>query len=49
MERRRRKHGMLSPDFTRPGLGLDFKRKDAEKYQVFADNTKHVSRHGVSG
>jgi hypothetical protein len=43
------KHGMLSPDFTRPGLGLDFKRKDAEKYQVFADNTKHVSRHGVSG
>ena len=43
------KHGMLSPDFARPGLGLDFKRKDAEKYQVFADNTKHVSRHRVSG
>lgn len=30
------KNGMLSPDFSRPGLGLDFRRQDAEKYQVFA-------------
>jgi L-alanine-DL-glutamate epimerase-like enolase superfamily enzyme len=30
------KNGMLSPDFSRPGLGLHFKHQDAEKYQVFA-------------
>lgn len=26
--------GMLRPDFSRPGLGLDFKRPDARKYRV---------------
>ncbi len=30
------KNGTLKPDASRPGLGLDFKRADAEKYQVFA-------------
>jgi len=25
-------HGLLRPDLSRPGLGLDFKRKDAERY-----------------
>jgi L-alanine-DL-glutamate epimerase-like enolase superfamily enzyme len=24
--------GMIEPDFSRPGLGLEFKRKDAERY-----------------
>jgi len=26
--------GMLYPDLSRPGLGLDFKRADAERYAV---------------
>src|SRR5579875_3381029 len=26
------KGGMIEPDFSRPGLGLDFKRQDAERY-----------------
>ena len=29
------KNGMLRPDPTRPGLGLELKRKDAEKYRVW--------------
>jgi L-alanine-DL-glutamate epimerase-like enolase superfamily enzyme len=28
------KDGLLSPDLTRPGLGLEFKRTDAERYAV---------------
>jgi len=28
------KDGVLSPDLSRPGMGLDFKRADAEKYTV---------------
>jgi L-alanine-DL-glutamate epimerase-like enolase superfamily enzyme len=28
-------HGDLRPDLARPGLGLDFKRSDAEKYLVY--------------
>jgi L-alanine-DL-glutamate epimerase-like enolase superfamily enzyme len=28
------KNGFLSPDFSRPGLGLEFKSKDAAKFQV---------------
>jgi len=28
------KNGFLSPDFSQPGLGLEFKRKDAAKFQV---------------
>jgi hypothetical protein len=27
-------HGLLRPDLSRPGLGLEFKRKDAERYEV---------------
>ncbi len=27
-------HGMLTPDLSRPGLGLEFKRADAEPYAV---------------
>lgn len=27
-------NGALQPDLSRPGLGLEFKRKDAKKYQV---------------
>ena len=27
--------GDLRPDLARPGLGLEFKRRDAEKYQVY--------------
>jgi len=26
--------GDLQPDLSRPGLGIEFKRKDAEKYRV---------------
>jgi hypothetical protein len=26
--------GMLIPDLTRPGLGLEFKHQDAEQYRV---------------
>jgi L-alanine-DL-glutamate epimerase-like enolase superfamily enzyme len=26
------KNGMISPDLSRPGLGLEFKRKDAERF-----------------
>lgn len=26
--------GFLSPDFSRPGLGIEFKEKDAEKYLI---------------
>ena len=26
--------GLIEPDFTRPGLGLEFKRQDAEQYAV---------------
>jgi L-alanine-DL-glutamate epimerase-like enolase superfamily enzyme len=26
--------GLLKPDLTRPGLGLEFKFKDAEKYKI---------------
>jgi hypothetical protein len=26
--------GLLHPDLTRPGIGLDFKRKDAEQFAV---------------
>jgi hypothetical protein len=26
--------GLLRPDLSRPGLGLEFKRKDAERYEV---------------
>jgi hypothetical protein len=26
----------LQPDASRPGIGLDFKRKDAERYRVWA-------------
>ena len=29
-------HGALRPDPARPGLGLDFKRSDAEKFKVWA-------------
>jgi L-alanine-DL-glutamate epimerase-like enolase superfamily enzyme len=28
------KNGFLSPNFSQPGLGLEFKRKDAAKFQV---------------
>lgn len=28
------RNGLIEPDFSRPGLGLEFKRKDAEKYAV---------------
>lgn len=28
------KNGKLAPDLSRPGLGLDFKRKDAVKYEL---------------
>ncbi len=27
-------HGMLKPDMSRPGLGFEFRHKDAEKYKV---------------
>ncbi|HET6528688.1 MAG TPA: enolase C-terminal domain-like protein [Balneolaceae bacterium] len=30
----RPKDGVLTPDLTRPGLGLEFKHKDAEKYKI---------------
>ena len=26
--------GALQPDLSRPGLGLEFKRQDAKKYEV---------------
>jgi hypothetical protein len=26
--------GTISPDLSRPGLGLDFKEKDAEKFAL---------------
>jgi hypothetical protein len=26
--------GVLRPDLTRPGLGLDFKRRDAERFSA---------------
>jgi hypothetical protein len=26
--------GSLRPDLTRPGLGLEFKRSDAQKYRL---------------
>jgi len=29
--------GDLRPDLERPGLGLEFKRRDAERYQVYGD------------
>ena len=25
--------GLLKPDLTRPGLGLEFKRKDAQEFE----------------
>jgi L-alanine-DL-glutamate epimerase-like enolase superfamily enzyme len=28
------KNGFLQPDFSRPGLGLEFKRKDAAKFRI---------------
>jgi hypothetical protein len=28
------KEGVLYPDLSRPGMGLEFKRSDAEQYQV---------------
>jgi len=28
------KNGVLYPDLSRPGMGLEFKRADAEKYRV---------------
>ena len=31
--------GTLTPDATRPGLGLEFKHKDAERYKVWAGDT----------
>jgi hypothetical protein len=31
------RNGALIPDLTRPGLGLDFKHQDAEKFQIWAD------------
>jgi L-alanine-DL-glutamate epimerase-like enolase superfamily enzyme len=31
---RRPVKGALTPDLTRPGMGLDFKRQDAERYAV---------------
>lgn len=30
-------NGVLRPDPTRPGLGLEFKRKDAERFRVFGE------------
>jgi hypothetical protein len=27
-------HGALHPDLTRPGLGLEFKHADAQRYEV---------------
>jgi L-alanine-DL-glutamate epimerase-like enolase superfamily enzyme len=32
--------GALHPDLSRPGIGLEFKRKDAEKYRVWANSQK---------
>jgi hypothetical protein len=26
------KHGLISPDLSRPGIGLDLKRADAERF-----------------
>lgn len=26
--------GKLSPDLSRPGLGIEFKRKDAQRYAI---------------
>ena len=28
------KDGMIRPDLSRPGLGLDFKHRDAERFRV---------------
>ncbi len=28
------KDGYLEPDFSRPGIGLEFKHQDAEKYKL---------------
>jgi L-alanine-DL-glutamate epimerase-like enolase superfamily enzyme len=30
--------GELRPDLARPGLGLEFKRSDAERYRVYGNN-----------
>jgi len=32
--------GMLKPDSSRPGLGLELKRKDSERYQTFSKSLK---------
>jgi hypothetical protein len=28
------KNGYISPDVTRPGIGIEFKYSDAEKYKI---------------
>lgn len=31
-------NGELRPDLSRPGLGLELKKADAKRYQVYGDN-----------
>jgi L-alanine-DL-glutamate epimerase-like enolase superfamily enzyme len=33
-------NGNLKPDLSRPGLGLEFKRKDAQNFEIFAAEVK---------
>jgi L-alanine-DL-glutamate epimerase-like enolase superfamily enzyme len=37
----RAQNGILKPDCSRPGIGLELKRPDAEKFQVFAAECVH--------
>ncbi|HWR52365.1 MAG TPA: enolase C-terminal domain-like protein [Bryobacteraceae bacterium] len=33
-------HGLLRPDLSRPGLGLEFKRQDAAPYLIYQHETR---------